>query len=86
LTPLVKKALMTVRSWWTTLSPAQRALGGSVAAFDLGMRTWALVDLARRPAAEVRGSKTAWIAGLSVVSSGGILPAVYLLRGRRGPS
>lgn len=77
---------MTVRSWWTTLSPAQRALAGSVAALDLGMRTWALVDLSRRPAAGVRGSKAAWVAGLSVVSSGGILPAVYLLRGRRRPS
>jgi hypothetical protein len=77
---------MTVRSWWTTLSPAQRALTGSFATLDLGLRVWSLVDLSRRPAAGVRGSKAAWVAGLCVVNSGGILPAVYLLRGRRPPA
>ena len=35
---------------WRDLSPARRAVVMSVAAVDLGLRTWALVDLRRRPA------------------------------------
>ena len=55
----------------------------SVAAVDLGLRTWALVDLRRRPAEDVKGPKAAWAAGLSVVSSAGLLPLTYLVFGRR---
>jgi hypothetical protein len=50
---------------------------------DLGLRTWALVDLRRRPAENVNGPKAAWAAGLSVVSSAGLLPLAYLIFGRR---
>ncbi len=74
---------MARRSWWTTLTPTQHTIVGSVAAVDLGLRSWALLDLARRPPEQVRGRKGVWAAGLSLVSSAGILPAVYLLRGRR---
>lgn len=37
---------------WRDLSPARRATVMSVAAVDLGLRTWALVDLRRRPGRE----------------------------------
>ena len=50
----------------------------SVAAVDLGLRTWALVDLRRRPAENVNGPKAAWAAGLSVVSSAGLLAAGWV--------
>ena len=68
---------------WRDLSPARRAAVLSVAAVDLGLRTWALVDLRRRPAENVKGPKAAWAAGLSVVSSAGLLPLAYLVFGRR---
>ena len=68
---------------WRDLSPARRAAVMSVAAVDLGLRTWALVDLRRRPAETVMGPKAAWAVGLSVVSSAGLLPLAYLLFGRR---
>ncbi len=70
-------------TWFSTLSPTQRALVLSLATIDVGLRSWALVDVSRRSAAEVRGRKLAWVVGLSDVSSGGVLPAVYLLHGRR---
>ena len=68
---------------WRDLSPARRRTVMSVAAVDLGLRTWALVDLRRRPAQNVKGPKAAWAAGLVVVSSAGILPLVYFIFGRR---
>jgi hypothetical protein len=55
----------------------------SMAAVDLGLRTWALVDLRRRPAQNVKGPKAAWAAGLVVVNSAGILPLAYFIFGRR---
>jgi hypothetical protein len=68
---------------WRDLSVARRAAVMSVAAVGLGLRTWALVDLRRRPAENVKRPKAAWGAGLSVVSSAGLLPLAYLLFGRR---
>ena len=68
---------------WRDLSPARRRAVMSVAALDLGLRTWALVDLWRRPAQNVKGPKAAWGAGLAVVSSAGLLPLAYLVFGRR---
>jgi hypothetical protein len=54
----------------------------TLAAIDLGLRAWSLVDLVRRPAADVRGPKAAWAASLALVNSGGVLPGVYLAWGR----
>ena len=68
---------------WQGLTPAQRTATMAVAAVDLGLRIWALADLARRPAEQVRGPKQAWAFGLSVVSSAGVLPLTYLIAGRR---
>jgi hypothetical protein len=70
---------------WQGRPPAQRAALITVAAVDIGLRIWALADLARRPAAQVRGPKAAWAVGLSVVSSAGVLPLTYLTAGRRRP-
>jgi hypothetical protein len=43
----------------------------------------ALVDLARRPAGAVRGSKAVWAISVSLVNSLGALPIAYFLWGRR---
>jgi hypothetical protein len=68
---------------WQRLSSAQRAAVVCVAAVDVGLRAWALVDLVKRPGADVKGPKAAWALGLSFVSSAGLLPLAYLLAGRR---
>ena len=68
---------------WRDLSPARRRAVMSVAAVDLGLRTWALVDLRRQPAQNVMGPKAAWAAGLVVVSPAGLLPLAYFVFGRR---
>lgn len=68
---------------WKRLSSAQRTAVVCVAAVDVGLRAWALVDLVKRPAADVKGPKAAWALGLSFVSSAGLLPSAYLLAGRR---
>jgi hypothetical protein len=43
----------------------------------------ALTDLARRPAAQVRGRKWVWAVVLVLVNSVGLAPLVYFLAGRR---
>jgi hypothetical protein len=43
----------------------------------------ALVDLARRPATEVRGPKWVWATVLPLVNAAGGVPLAYFLFGRR---
>lgn len=73
----------TARQRWNELTPRTRRIlvvGGLV---DSALRTSALVDLARRPADQVRGSRKLWAVVLAVVSSLGVLPAAYFTLGRR---
>ncbi|MCI1749618.1 MAG: hypothetical protein LKI24_17205 [Acidipropionibacterium sp.] len=75
---------MRARTRWADLPRAAQiglAAAGSVEAL---LRIWSLVDLARRPAAQIRGSKAAWALSLTTVNSVGLLPLIYLTRGRRG--
>ena len=71
------------RQQWDDLSPARRTLVVTVGVVDAGLRAWALVDLKNRPVDEVNGPKAVWALALSVVSSAGLVPAAYLLFGRR---
>ncbi|CAN3128158.1 DUF5652 domain-containing protein [Mycobacterium sp. smrl_JER01] len=68
---------------WRDLPPAGKATIIAITALDAGMRVWALRDLAGRDAAEVNGPKWLWGAAMGLVTSSGVLPAVYLLRGRK---
>jgi hypothetical protein len=72
-----------VKKRWSDLDPRARKAILVVGAVDGALKAVALIDLKRRTAAEVRGSRKAWAAALSVVSSAGVLPAAYFLRGRR---
>ena len=68
---------------WHDLSTRTRHLiivGGTL---DGVLRLAALVDLARRPAEEVRGSKLRWAAALIFVNSVGLVPLAYFRKGRR---
>jgi hypothetical protein len=50
------------------------------------LKVAALVDLARRPSNEVRGSKAAWAAAVSSISCLGAVPIAYFAWGRRKPA
>jgi hypothetical protein len=68
---------------WGDLSPRTRRFLIVAGAVDGTLKLAALIDLVRRPASEVRGSKAAWALALAVVNSLGALPIVYFSRGRR---
>jgi hypothetical protein len=65
---------------WSDLSPRQQALLLTLVSVELALTATALVDLARRPAAQVRGPKVAWAVGCFVQPVG---PITYLAIGRR---
>lgn len=72
-----------MRKHWDELSPAAQTLIAGGAMVDLAMKTWALADLANRPAKQVPGSKTRWAVALTLLNTVGILPAVYLAQVHR---
>lgn len=90
---LGRPALSVVRRWgtvwlvarkrWTDLDPRLRQVLLASAAFEAGLKVASLIDLAQRPADAVRGPKAVWAAALLLANSGGIVPIVYLVRGRR---
>jgi hypothetical protein len=71
------------RSSWNDLSPGTRKLVLIAGSVEGALKVAALVDLARRPAAEVRGPKWKWAVAIVVVNSMGVAPLAYFLRGRR---
>jgi hypothetical protein len=68
---------------WHDLDPRTRQMIMIGSAVDLALKTAAIVDLARRPADQVRGSKPVWAVALALVNSVGVLPVVYFVAGRR---
>lgn len=70
---------MTHRSW-SDLSCAQRSAIAAAAAVQITLAGAAWIDLARRPAAQVRGRKAIW-AGVIAINFVG--PTAYFLAGRR---
>jgi hypothetical protein len=76
---------MSVARRWSDLSPRTRKIIIAGAVAESALKAVALVDLKRRPASEIHGPKWAWLPGLTVVNSAGIIPLAYLLRGRRQP-
>lgn len=68
---------------WDDLPPARKRLLITIGVVDAGMRAWALIDLKNRPVDEVNGPKAVWAVALAVGNTAGLLPAAYLLFGRR---
>ena len=68
---------------WSDLSPRNRRLIIAGAAVETSLKAVALVNLKRRPASEIRGSKWMWVPALTIVNSAGLAPLVYFLWGRR---
>lgn len=67
---------------WSNLSPRTRRLLLIGGAFEGVLKTAALVDLARRRADEVHGSRPLWAAAIVVVNSVGAVPIAYFAYGR----
>jgi hypothetical protein len=70
---------MRPRQRWSDLSPRKRAAIIVAAAVQLLLAGIAVNDLARRPAAQVRGPKWAWAPAMAVNFFG---PLAYLRWGR----
>lgn len=68
---------------WRDLSEGQRRLIVVLGTFEGVLKVAALLDLKRRPASQVRGSKRWWAAALVLVSSAGVVPLSYFAFGRR---
>jgi hypothetical protein len=71
------------RKRWNDLSPRTRQVIIAAASVEGALKTAALIDLARRPSAQVQGSKVAWAVAIILVNSGGAVPIAYFVRGRR---
>lgn len=65
---------------WSDLSPAARILVVVAGVIQVALAVAAGVDLARRPAEEIRGPKPAWAAALLINTVG---PIAYFAVGRR---
>lgn len=74
------------RKRWNELSAGARRLIIFAAVFEGTLKISALVDLVRRPAAQIRGSKLRWAAAITLINSVGAVPIAYFLRGRKKPS
>jgi hypothetical protein len=64
------------------LSPRTRRLLVAAAAAEAGLKAAALLDMRRRPANQIRGSKKAWAVAM-IVNSAGLIPISYFVFGVR---
>jgi hypothetical protein len=69
---------------WNDLSDRSRRLIIAAAIAEAILKTAVLIDLKRRPASQIRGSKRAWIVTAVLVNSAGLGPLSYFVFGRRG--
>jgi len=68
---------------WSDLSDRNRRLIIAAATAEAVLKTAVLIDLKRRPASQIRGSKRAWIVAAVLVNSAGLGPLSYFVFGRR---
>ena len=68
------------RKRWSDLSDAEKTAILVMASVQISLAATAWVDLARRPAEQVRGPKAAWAVGIAVNFVG---PLAYFTLGRR---
>jgi Phospholipase_D-nuclease N-terminal len=71
---------MASNTRWSDLTRTQQLLIIGMGAVELVLTATALVDLARRPADQVRGPKPLWVLGCLVQPVG---PLAYLVLGKR---
>ena len=74
---------MTDRRRWSDLSQRTRRLLIIAGVAEGCVKTAALIDIKRRPATEIRGSKWLWATVIVIVNSLGAVPLSYFAFGRR---
>jgi hypothetical protein len=72
-----------VKKRWSDLSPRARRLIVIGSVVDGVLKSAALVDLARRPSEQVRGSKFLWAGAIVLINSVGAVPVAYFAYGRQ---
>ena len=72
--------IMASKKQWSDLTLTQQGLIIASAAVEFALTAAALMDLARRPADQVRGPKPLWVLGCIVQPVG---PLAYFALGRR---
>jgi Phospholipase_D-nuclease N-terminal len=77
------EGVMADRRRWSDLSERTRALILAAAGAEACLKIAALIDIKRRPASQIRGSKWKWAMVVAVVNSFGLAPISYFLFGRR---
>jgi hypothetical protein len=68
---------------WGDLSERSRKVIIATAIGEAVLKTAVLIDIRRRPASQIRGSKRMWIAVAVLVNSAGVGPLSYFAFGRR---
>jgi Phospholipase_D-nuclease N-terminal len=68
---------------WSDLSVSSRRLIIAAAIGEAVLKTAVLIDIRRRPASQIRGSKRMWIVAAVLVNSAGVGPLSYFAFGRR---
>jgi hypothetical protein len=68
---------------WSSLSKRDRGLIGVTAVAEVGLLVAALIDIKRRPASQIRGTKRMWRTALAFPNL--IVPISYFAFGRRRP-
>lgn len=71
---------------WSDLSERDRRFIVVAGAAETVLKIAALVDLRRRAADEVRGSKKVWATAIVLANSLGAVPIAYFVLGRRRPT
>jgi len=68
---------------WSDLSESNRRLIIAAAIGEAVLKTAVIIDIRRRPASQIRGSKRMWIIAAVLVNSAGVGPLSYFAFGRR---
>jgi hypothetical protein len=79
----MRQAEFMARKAWGELSPQVRRVIITAGAVEGALKVAALIDLVRRPAGAVRGSKLRWATAITLINSVGVVPMIYFVRGRR---
>jgi hypothetical protein len=70
------------RKWSDLSKPTQRLIIVAGVA-ETSLKAAALLDMKRRPASQIRGSKWVWAPAVTVINSFGLAPLAYFVFGRR---
>jgi hypothetical protein len=78
----MRRVVMAARKWSDLNTRSRTLLVAAIVAEGI-LKTAALVDITRRPASQIRGSKWMWVPVVVGVNSFGGAPLAYFAFGRR---